>query len=111
MGAGRGGRADPADPPPFQNDFIAVPGLSREGLALGQADQVFWGCSDNGHVHDQHGFYAGVSAVMLFGGSKCRMLRFHEAISVFAFQPLYFGRASQPKGKRCLPKSVGKHQL
>lgn len=70
MGAGRGGRADPADPLPFQNDFIAVPGLSREGLTLGQADQVFWGCSDNGHVHDQRGFYADVSAVMLFRGEQ-----------------------------------------
>lgn len=39
------------------------------------------------------------------------MLRFHEDTSVVAFQLLYFGWASQPKGKCCLPKSLGRHQM
>lgn len=31
--------------------------------------------------------------------------------SVAAFHLLYFGWASQPKGKCCLPKSLGRHQM
>lgn len=46
----------PAEPLPFQNGFAAVPGLSRETLTLGEADQVFWECSEDGHMQDQHDF-------------------------------------------------------
>lgn len=35
------------------------------------------------------------------------MLRVHDETSVAAFQLLYFSWASQPKGKCCLPKSLG----
>lgn len=62
-------------------------------------------------MHDQLHFFTDVSAVMLFRRSKCRMLRFHKETSVVAFQLLYFGWASQPKGKCCLPESLRRHQL
>lgn len=95
----------------FQNDFAAVPGLSRESLTLAQAEPVFWWWSENGCMHDRRFLDTGMSAVLLFGRSKCRMLRFHAETPVFPFQSLYFGRVLQSKGKHCLPKSLRKHQL